>query len=398
MGRAGLLLAGALVALGLGEGLVRLAGAGEATLSRGTLHAFQPDYGWSCAPGIDARYVLSGNFDARVVCNERGQRGALVSLAKPPGTRRIVVLGDSFMWGYGVENADMLSARLAQLLPGSEVVNLAANGYSTVQELVRFELEGLAYDPDLTLLAFTWNDLGDNFDDKNGGRPALTAEPDGHFEIVNRPVRHPWKPAHWQWLRHHSRLFTFVDYARQVMREELRVWRRERSARVRPAGTPPGDERDNGPLDFSPRQLYGAPSAEIDQAWRAVEQLLGRIAALTRQGGGRLLVLANASQQAIERDAFARRIGADPELDWDRPARRLAEICERLGVDFLDLHPVFRRQPEPEALFLPSNSHWSPRGHEVAARAVAEHLRADGFSQASARRQPPSRTIAPSGR
>jgi lysophospholipase L1-like esterase len=376
MSRVLLLGVGLCVALLLGEALVRLAGAGEATLSRGTLHAFHAEVGWTCAPGLDARYVSSGNFDARIVCNDLGQRGARIPEAKTAGTSRILALGDSFMWGYGVENEEMLSERLTRLLPSTEVVNLAASGYSTVQELVRFEAEGVTYAPDLALLAFTWNDLGDNFDEKKGGRPIVEPREDGGFEIVNRPVRRPWKPVHWQWLRHNSRLFNFVDYARQVVRAELRIWRHEREELEQKPGTPLWDKRDHKPLDFSPRELFGAASAEIDLAWSAVENLLARIDMLARRSGGRLVVVANANRQSMQRAAFERSFGNGPDLDWDRPSRRLAEICERLGIDFLDLNPVFRAEPDPAALFFPSNSHYSPRGHEVAARVVAEHLRA----------------------
>jgi hypothetical protein len=136
------------------------------------------------------------------------------------------------------------------------------------------------------------------------------------------------------------------------------------------------DPRDLEPLDFSPREIYGEPSPELDLAWQAVEDLLRRIDTLTRHSGGRMLVIANATAQTMRPEAFARSFGKDPELDWDRPARRLAAICQALGVEFLDLDPVFRRNADPDSLFFPTNSHWSPRGHEVAASAVAERIRA----------------------
>ena len=41
-----------------------------------------------------------------------------------------------------------LAHQLETRIPGSQSVNLAANGYSTVQELVRLERQGLSYDPD----------------------------------------------------------------------------------------------------------------------------------------------------------------------------------------------------------------------------------------------------------
>ncbi len=355
---------------------MRLAGAGTATLARGSLHAYHPEVGWTCLPGLDTRYVLPGNFDARVVCNRHGQRNPEVSPAKLPGTTRILVLGDSFMWGYGVENEEVLSNRLPRLVPSSEVVNLAASGYSTVQQLIRFESEGLAYAPDWTLLAFSWNDLGDNFDDKDGGRPIVAVAPDGAFEIVNRPVRRAWKSPRTQWLRHHSRLVAFVDYARQHIRNQLHVWRRERALRRHAAQSPRRDRRELRPMDFSPRELYGAPSPELELAWQAQQDLLRRIDLLTRQAGGRLLVVNVASAESMRPERFAREVGEGPDFDWDRPARRLAAICHELGVECLDLNPVFRRETDPDSQFFRSDVHWNPRGHEVAAIAVAKRIRA----------------------
>jgi lysophospholipase L1-like esterase len=375
-GRALLLLAGCAAALALGEALVRLLGVGTATLSRGSLHAFHPEFGWICLPGLDARYVSPGNFDARIVCNRLGQRGPEIPVERSVGRLRVAVLGDSFMWGFGVENHEVLSSHLERLLPWSETLNLAANGYGTVQQLLRLEREGLAYAPDWTLLSFTPNDLGDNFDDKGGGRPIVAVASDGSFAIENSPVRRPWKHSGTQSLRQQSRLLAFFDYARQIVRYQLRVWRRSLAFRdPSERRLRRWEERELEPLDFSPRELYGEPSPEIDLAWRAFEHLLGRIDALARRSGGRLLVFANANSEVMRRDAFTARYGDGPELDWDRPAERLAQICRRLHLECLDLNPVFRREPDPDALFFPRDSHWSPRGHELAARAVAERLR-----------------------
>ncbi len=63
-----------LFALLLAEGGVRLVGAGVTTITRGRLHAFDPDVGWICHPGTDLRYALPGSIDVRVRCNSRGLR------------------------------------------------------------------------------------------------------------------------------------------------------------------------------------------------------------------------------------------------------------------------------------------------------------------------------------
>jgi lysophospholipase L1-like esterase len=224
-------------ALLIGEGVVRIVGAGGTFLTRGRLHCFEPEAGWKCLPNLDAYYCLPGSFNVRVRCNSRGLRGKETEFIKPPGVRRIVVLGDSFMWGYGVENDEMFSSVLEKEITGSESINLGANGYSTVQELVRLETEGLRYDPDWTVLVFCWNDLEDNFDDKSGGRPVALVEEGENLRILNRPVRKPWKSPVKQWFRHHSRLFGVCEYATEMFkakRKEKRLYR-EAKDRVQPA-------------------------------------------------------------------------------------------------------------------------------------------------------------------
>jgi lysophospholipase L1-like esterase len=71
------------------------------------------------------------------------------------------VLGDSFAWGYGVEESE----RFSQLLEKSldvEVINAGVSGYSTDQELLWYRNEGVKYETDLVILVLAGNDVGDN--------------------------------------------------------------------------------------------------------------------------------------------------------------------------------------------------------------------------------------------
>ncbi len=98
--------------------------------------------------------------------NSRGYRDLERSLAKPAGTRRIVVLGDSFAWGAGVEFEDAFPQRLERMLPRHrhepwEVVSLARPGMNTVEQAAQLAEQGFTYDPDLVLLAYCLNDSED---------------------------------------------------------------------------------------------------------------------------------------------------------------------------------------------------------------------------------------------
>ena len=373
-----------IVALLISEGIVRIVGLKGTFLTRGALHSNDPDAGWICYPNLDARFCLPGSFNVGVVCNSRGLRDSEKDFAKPPGTRRIVVLGDSSMWGYGVENEEMFSTILQELIPGTETVNLGVNGYSTVQELVRFETEGLRYEPDLTVLAFCWNDLEDNFDDKEGRRPVAVVEGNNVLRIENRPVRRPWKSPIKQWFQHHSRLFGFGEYCTGLLKHKLKERRRANALTAKPPASDvalPAKNDKMGVMEFSLVDIYAPPSPEMALAWKAVRLLLSRIKELATKDGGRLVVVYVTEISVAGREVFAKEIripGLGPEsaaLDWDRPSNHLGEVCAALDIPYVDLTPAFRRHPNPSSLFLIGNPHWSAAGHRLTAETVAAKIK-----------------------
>jgi hypothetical protein len=98
--------------------------------------------------------------------NAKGYRDKERTLAKPPGTRRVVSLGDSFAWGASVEFEDAYPQRLERALTRRrrepwEVVNLAMPGMNTVDHVAQLVQEGLAYGPDVVLLGYVMNDSED---------------------------------------------------------------------------------------------------------------------------------------------------------------------------------------------------------------------------------------------
>jgi hypothetical protein len=98
--------------------------------------------------------------------NGRGMRDEAYPLKKPAGTCRIVGLGDSVMFGWGVDAAASYLALLEQrlnALPAMaqrfEVLNFAVPGYNTTMEVATFEHVALSFDPDLVVIQFVNNDF-----------------------------------------------------------------------------------------------------------------------------------------------------------------------------------------------------------------------------------------------
>jgi len=84
---------------------------------------------------------------------------------KPKGLRRVAVLGDSIAFGYWVAERDGFPSQLEAMLnatgaPGHvEVLNFGVPGYNLDQEIEALRARGLAFSPDLVVVAFCLNDL-----------------------------------------------------------------------------------------------------------------------------------------------------------------------------------------------------------------------------------------------
>jgi hypothetical protein len=113
---------------------------------------------WTLTPGFTGRFVRPG-FDIEIRANSRGLRDHEPE-RKAPGTFRILGLGDSFAFGWGVPLASSFFKRLEPMLdesrPGAthEVVSAGIPGYGTYEALQLLKSVGPAYEPDLVILAF----------------------------------------------------------------------------------------------------------------------------------------------------------------------------------------------------------------------------------------------------
>jgi lysophospholipase L1-like esterase len=161
-----LVLTSCLVSLLLAEAVVRLLGAAPevGTLERGRYRLSpNPRIGYEPIPHYEYRGDDLANFDFRGRSNSLGFRDREHPLAKPPGTLRLLVLGDSIAAGHRVARTeDAFPAQLETLLRrrgiAAEVLNFAVSGYNTEQEVETLRDKGLAFRPDLVLVAYCLND------------------------------------------------------------------------------------------------------------------------------------------------------------------------------------------------------------------------------------------------
>jgi lysophospholipase L1-like esterase len=120
-------------------------------------------------PQLSFAHVPNGHaflMGTDVKINSQGLRDYEYPFEKAPGTYRIMLLGDSTTFGWGVRQEDTAAKFLerqlnAHLPPGYnkvEVINAGVGNYDTVQEVTYYETRGRAFHPDLVVLVFFIND------------------------------------------------------------------------------------------------------------------------------------------------------------------------------------------------------------------------------------------------
>src|SRR4030095_12115366 len=100
-------------------------------------------------------------FSVEVSINSHGQRDDEYPVERT-GKRRMFVLGDSLGWGFGVELHERFSERMEDIHPDWEIINASVSGYSTDQELLYLQHQGMVFAPDVVLLLFHPNDFEGN--------------------------------------------------------------------------------------------------------------------------------------------------------------------------------------------------------------------------------------------
>jgi lysophospholipase L1-like esterase len=339
--------------------------------------------GWDKTPGA-AQTIRRPEFAITLQFNSKGLRGPERDYPKPAGTRRVLILGDSFAEGYYANENQTLRAVLEDSLHHEgcgpvEVINGGTLDYSTDQEYLFYKTEGHRYGADAVVLLFYYNDLAFNISPNGRGgeaKPYFEVR-EGRLVLGNSPVPPPTRgvlnrsepersaPKPW----HGSialRLLSnrTVDSSPRLHRFLARL------GLVEPVSPEPARElwpfgRDHGP--------------EVNDMWTRTRHILAALKADVEAHGGRLAVLyvpvrfeVNDPVWELTRQRY--RMGRR----WDRDMvfKRLRSVCEDLGIPLVDPRPELRRQDSTGTpAYFTRDVHWTAAGNAVAAHALEPLVR-----------------------
>ena len=409
-----LVAAGVLAAFLIAEVVVRVTG-----LANVSLYTWAPYRGWTLKDNTAGWQTDEGKGFVSV--NSAGFRGPEWKVAKPPGTYRIAVIGDSFTEGAQVNYKHTFCAVAQRALSKCkamagkkvQVMDFGIDAYGTAQEIMTLDRHAWKYSPDMVVLAFfSGNDVRNNSVvlESDKCRPFYVYK--GDLLVLGGP----FETSRWWYISclmrfesRHSQVLNLLGDAKSDFREHVRQWEAERSKSEEREAAKRATHR-HGYTKASARagasqherglndNIYHPPTSRVwKRAWRVTDGLLTMLYHDTQAHHVPLLVVTLANPPQIYPNAAVRasymQIYHSTNIFY--PGDRIKALGERDGFTVLNLAPPMQAYVDEHHVFLcgfkdtrMGIGHWNAAGHHLAGELIAQRIcqmLSTGTVQASAR-------------
>jgi lysophospholipase L1-like esterase len=335
---------------------------------RGQFYAHDAELGWR------TRARAGGRFDAPDFSSvvSTGARGFRTQPSRPGDAPRahVLMLGDSVVFGYGVDDAATFSARLQATHPELDIVNMGVAGYGTDQELLLLRRELAQLDrsvPTTVVVTFYLNDLIDNVSKLRGGyaKPYFAFDAHDHLTLAGQPVPLP---------NAGGEASALDDELAAHLRSYALVRPRITNLAIR-LGLLSAEEGVDDYLGFFVR----ADAEQRASQWRMWRAIMDQMDADVRAAGAKLTVVVMPVRTQVvsaARARLCRLYGYDEaKLSLDEPEQEIRRWGDAHAVPVLTLLEPLRafaaRGPSPYFEF---DLHPNALGHQVIAAALESLL------------------------
>jgi len=343
---------------------------------------FDPELGWIGKPGFSEKSVLLGRT-FQVEINEHGFRDANWPPKEKLGRPRVILLGDSMVFGTGVE----AEARVSNLLStryGIEALPAALPGWSPVQEWLWLKGRGFSLEPDAVVLMLTLlTDITDLFPPRGTAlsHPYLREDERGNPKIAGYP---PQKPAKFYGnLQLHSPGGLRGLFMRHTAIYSFTLSRLRRSyktalflKRLGLFASPHFVERHSLPISIAVQKR-----PHIRKYAHLLIKLIIQVSNACEERGVSFGVFLIPTHLQVDRqawrdalDEFSVQVIGTP--DYTGYITDLFEHHLRAGgVDVINpLDAFIEHNTEENPLYIPYDGHWTKAGHTLAAELLYPHI------------------------
>ena len=379
-----LVAVGILAALLISEVTLRVAG-----FTYFNPYIVDEDVGHALRPNAEGWWKKEGLTYVRI--NSHGFRDREHSIAKPPGTLRIAVLGDSFAEALQVPMEktfiSVVESKLnecpSQRSSPVEVLNFGVSGFSTARELILLRKRVWPYSPDVVVLLFTTgNDIRDNSRTLNEYkqqplpyfvyRDGKLSLDDSLLAARNQTLgfrlQRSFIGEAFNWIQGHSRVMGLIYTAREAYRSSKEVALPER----------PQPQEEPGLKNEVYRENSGA---EWEAAWQTTEALIQKMREEVEARGAKFLLVTGSMGIQVNPDPVLRQnfMAREGVQNLFHPDDRISDVGQRNGFKVLTLVRVLEEYARRNKVALHGSGdltgkgHWNELGHQL----VGEHIAAE---------------------
>jgi lysophospholipase L1-like esterase len=285
-------------------------------------------------------------------------------------TKRILIVGDSNTFGFGVNSEQTFVKRLEGVLrtsqPDLSVINGGVPGYNTWQVCQRIRRLMPLVQPDTVIYAVYLNDIEPEYKPFLGGQTVLRLPfyPGEEWSRENAAWVNQW---HWfaPVLIRRTGEFVLSGGAKPI----VKVFRSGRQFGEEVEESSPNQttvlEQQDAAMARLVRQFdyLSGDDPVVRQRWEQARAEIGRIHQELATLGVRFQLVLLPYRCQIEDPALSRHLQTE-----------LQEYCRKEGIDVVDTTPVMDRH-SGEILYLDRDYHPSPGGHQILAEAIGESQR-----------------------
>lgn len=302
--------------------------------------------------------------------NNIGLRGKDTTREKPSNHFRILMLGDSFTMGKGVEDDQTFSALLEVSLNSSnicestriEVLNGGVDSYSPILSYLQLSRDLAPLSPDLIILNLDISDLLQ----ETAYREVAVRDDDGKIVGIPGSERTPLL---------NQRIRSWIDQNLYFTRLILFYTNRlvgHRDLTVQGVVTRANEELVRYTLDND--------DTDHREQWEAIFDSISRIKSFADANSSSFaLAIYPWGHQVNDQEWVPGRysfISKDAEIS-DNYLKTIYSLAEDNDIEIINLFPLFRKHDEGKSLYFNYDMHWTTEGHKVMAHGLERFVRSN---------------------
>lgn len=353
---------------------------------------FDPELGWLYKPGTYWVKPIHAFSKHSYYINKYGLRNREINLNKGNGTKRIIILGDSFTFAISVRDEDIFSNRLEKNLNQNypdkyEVINAGVEGFGNLQELLLMRrLADNNVTGDIYLLTIFTNDILDNlclsYDDATENLVQPKYDLDNNNKLVLK--RPPKKKTNSVRKKTDDIIMRYYyDSMIVVIFKTLKI-KLESFLQTRPYLISFFHKLGlNIKFPRLPGLINGWYNEEIlKNGIPILKASIKEIRNEAERQHAKLFISLIPSPLQVYPDTYGpllKRTFPDNRMveKWIKdklvPQHVIREFCEELNIPFLDLYPILYNNHDKK-LYIPMEGHFSEKGHAIVADSLSKFI------------------------